>query len=276
MFENNIGCKAMSVHGEEKTETVYGIDNILLQTFDRWNLTKFTIDSYIDKLHPIMLLTIEPIKQGVVRLIDNGVKARTITEITKENVLYVKELIKMVKDKDAFRHLDNVTGNFSISDGKIYQAQIMGDLSAPSTYTDRNNKTNGNVTVGQNNHMQNRQQHAPASPLLPLTEKSNPNDTCITKTTTAEPQSIRSNIKAFVDQQQYIFEMMWEKAIPARQKIREIERETTPEFTEAIRDSNNILKLTLNVIKSASDELQLLFSSFKTFQKMQGIGIQKL
>jgi hypothetical protein len=116
----------------EKTEIVYGLDNILIQTFNRWNLTKFTIDSYIDKLHPIMLLTIEPIKQGVIELLARGVIGRTITEITEENVPYLKELIRIAGDASTFRHLDNVTGNFSISDGKIYQAQIMGDLSAPS------------------------------------------------------------------------------------------------------------------------------------------------
>lgn len=264
----------MSIQGEEKTEIVYGIDNILLQTFDRWNLTKFTIDSYLDKLHPIMLLTIEPIKQGVVRLINNGIKIRTITEITEENIFHVKELIKMVKDKNAFRHLDNVTGNFSISDRKIYQAQIMGDLSAPSVYTDSINETNGKILAGQNKHVQNKQ-HASAPPLSPITEKLEINNTRTTKTT-AEPQSIRSNIKAFVDHQQYIFEMMWDKAIPARQKIMEIEHEIKYEFTKSIQDPNEILKSIFSVLQSASGELQILFSSIGTFQKMQNMGITEI
>jgi hypothetical protein len=65
------------------------------------HLTKFTIDSCTDKLHPIMLLTNEPIRQGVIQQIYKGVKSRTITETTEENVFHVKELIKMVKARAA-------------------------------------------------------------------------------------------------------------------------------------------------------------------------------
>ena len=98
----------------------------------------------------------------------------------------------------------------------------MGDLSAPSAYTDSINKTSDKISFGQNKHLQNKQQ-ASDSHLLPITEKPECNNTRTTKT--AEIQSIKRNIKAFVDQQQYIFEMMWNKAIPARQKIIDIEHE---------------------------------------------------
>jgi phospho-acceptor domain-containing protein len=37
---------------------------------------------------------------------------------------------------------------------------------------------------------------------------------------------IRSNVKTFVEQQQYFFETLWSKSIPAKQKIREIEEGT--------------------------------------------------
>jgi hypothetical protein len=43
------------------------------------------------------------------------------------------------------------------------------------------------------------------------------------------PQLISSNVIAFVEQQQYFFEMLWNKAIAAKQRIKEIEGGKPPE-----------------------------------------------
>ena len=175
-----MGKGKISIQELEKTEIVYGVDNILVQVFERWNSTRFTIDSYIDNLHPRMLLTTEPIKQQVLQLIHRGIKGRTITEITEENISYVKELIRISGDDNAYRHLDNVTGNFSISDRKIYQAQIMGDLSVPFSFTN-NDFDKNDISIGQS--IQNKYHLSTSSST---TEKSKSNKTI----KTAEPQSI--------------------------------------------------------------------------------------
>jgi hypothetical protein len=47
-------------------------------------------------------------------------------------------------------------------------------------------------------------------------------------------QAFFSNSKSFVEQQQYIFDTLWEKAIPARIKIRQIELANEQEFTRSI------------------------------------------
>lgn len=47
-------------------------------------------------------------------------------------------------------------------------------------------------------------------------------------------QAFFSNSKSFVEQQQYIFDTLWEKAIPARIKIRQIELGNELEFTRSI------------------------------------------
>ena len=47
-------------------------------------------------------------------------------------------------------------------------------------------------------------------------------------------QAFFSNSKSFVEQQQYIFDTLWEKAIPARIKIRQIELANEVEFTRFI------------------------------------------
>ena len=53
---------------------------------------------------------------------------------------------------------------------------------------------------------------------------------------------IYSNIRTFVDQQQYFFDMLWNKAIPAEQKIREIEEGIEPTRTRIIEDKQEIIK----------------------------------
>ncbi len=217
-----------------------------------------------------MLLMNEPIKQGVMELLHRGVKGRTITEVTEENIPYLKELFEIAGDAGAFRHLDNVTGNFSISDGKIYQSQIMGDLSAPSSYSESTNKTSNDFSTDPNIH--NKQQQASTS-LLPLDEQLKFNDN--TKTATA-PQSILSTIKGFVEQQQYIFEMMWNKAIPAEQMIKQIEQGIKPAFIETLRDPLEIQNVALDLITSAKEEVLAIFSTTDAFILQKQIGIINL
>jgi two-component system, OmpR family, sensor histidine kinase VicK len=51
------------------------------------------------------------------------------------------------------------------------------------------------------------------------------------------PQLVISIIKALVEQQQYFFDMLWKKAVPARQRIKKIEEDLKREFIETIQDA---------------------------------------
>jgi len=57
------------------------------------------------------LLSWDP--RALVNLKNRGVKVRQITEITKENARYCKELVKNI---DELRHLDGVKANFAVSE----------------------------------------------------------------------------------------------------------------------------------------------------------------
>lgn len=54
-------------------------------------------------------------------------------------------------------------------------------------------------------------------------------------------QTIYSNVKAFLEQQRYFFENLWSKAIPAEQKIREIEEGIEPTYTIVLDSPEEIL-----------------------------------
>ncbi len=82
-------------------------------------------------------------------------------------------------------------------------------------------------------------------------------------------ESVIITARAFVEQQQFIFDMLWKKAIPAKQRIKEIEQGFKREFIDIIRDPIDILYLIIKVLKSTTDELQVLFSSSNAFQKLE-------
>jgi hypothetical protein len=54
--------------------------------------------------------------------------------------------------------------------------------------------------------------------------------------------AIYSNVRNYVDSQQYLFETLWKKAIPSKQRIREIQEGAKREVVEIIRDPVEIQK----------------------------------
>ncbi len=235
----------------EKTQVVYGIDNVIARAIERWRNTEEKMDSCIDKLQPKLLVTDKMLFPELLDLLKKDIRTRTIFEITEENVFYIRELLRLVKsngdNKHIIRHLDNVVGNFSISDEKIFQSHVMGDLSAP-------NKNNNDIKTE-------KEQKKSGFPSVP--------DCC-------SPQCILSNFKAFVEQQQNIFELMWEKATPAEQRIIEIEQGIEPEVIETIKDKEEIQNLSFSLLESANEEIIVIFSTANEFHRQKGAGFFKV
>jgi two-component system, OmpR family, sensor histidine kinase VicK len=91
------------------------------------------------------------------------------------------------------------------------------------------------------------------------------------------PHVVITNVRVFVEQQQYFFETLWNKAIPARQRIKEIEEGAKREFVETIRDVSEIQKLSFDLIKAAEEEILLmLFSTADTFHHQEKAEILKI
>ena len=84
------------------------------------------------------------------------------------------------------------------------------------------------------------------------------------KTTLKEKQHavflIYSNEIELVKQQQIIFDTLWQKAIPAKQRIKEIEEGIEPEFLDTIREPEEIQNLIFKIIDSAKFEILALLS----------------
>ena len=76
---------------------------------------------------------------------------------------------------------------------------------------------------------------------------------------------IYSNVKTFVEQQQYFFETLWNKAIPAGQKIKEIEEGRPPEKLEIMEDTHKSIGRAFDIMKKTQKELLVLFATPRTF-----------
>lgn len=200
----------------EKTEVIYGSDNVFQSTLEKFSEIRNTVDSCIDAKAPKSLVSKDlPIYKILSDAQNRGVKLRYITEITVENISYCKELIKYSE----LRHLDAIKGNFGISDKSDFRASAS------------------------------------------IVEGEHPTELIV------------STVKSFVKQQQYFFDMLWEKAIPAKQRIKEIEQGIKREFVETLREPREIQKLFLDLVKSAKEDIVLLFSTTNAFYRLEYPGL---
>jgi two-component system, OmpR family, sensor histidine kinase VicK len=201
---------------EEKTEVIYGPENIINYVLRGISNVKVYIDNCIDSVSPsIFVIPNHPITNAYWELKARGIRLRFITEITKDNLPYCKELMKICD----LRHLDEVKGNFGIADGIYYTGSARTNESSPP-------------------------------PIL-----------------------LVNTVRPFVEQQQYFYDMLWKKAIPARQRIKEIEENLKRDFIETIQNSEETVSLISKVLSSATDEILIIFSRSETLKKYEKLGM---
>ena len=144
---------------------------------------------------------------------NRGIRQRYIFEITKENINYCKDLMK-VKNV-ALRHMDEIEANFILN-----EKEYLGSL------------------------------------------------------TLKDPQqAIYSNIREIVEQQQSIFETLWNKAIPVEKKIREVEEGLESEFLQVISDPKKAVGIYTDLARSVKKEALLLFANNRAIIRADRLGI---
>jgi two-component system sensor histidine kinase VicK len=84
--------------------------------------TKNIADTYMNYTRPPLAIGIEPIRKAFLDAKNRGVHMRYLTEITKDNLSYCKELMSIV---DELRHLDGIKGNFMVSDTEYVAPLIL-------------------------------------------------------------------------------------------------------------------------------------------------------
>src|SRR5918912_2611303 len=98
--------------GTERTEILSGEENVMNKVFQFLSKAD-KIDSCGDYKAPSLILEVEQYKQLLSNIKAKGIQLRYITDITKDNIHYSKELLKYAKE---VRHLAGMRANFSISE----------------------------------------------------------------------------------------------------------------------------------------------------------------
>ena len=83
---------------------------------------------------------------------------------------------------------------------------------------------------------------------------------------------VYSNVKEVVEQAQYLFETLWSRSLPADQRIKEIEEGIETAKIEIIRDPDEAIKLSRDLIKSAKYEVLRIYPSFNGFWRQIRVG----
>jgi two-component system, OmpR family, sensor histidine kinase VicK len=87
------------------------------------------------------------------------------------------------------------------------------------------------------------------------------------------PKLIYSNSKEMVEQQQNIFDIFWNKAIPAEQRIKEIEEDREEEFYQVISNPEIASEIYVNLAKSVKSSALLLLPSSKALIIEYELGV---
>ena len=199
---------------EEKTELLYGVEAAVGKGVWFMKNVKIGMDLFGEKNGPSIIIEYEVYKNNYIDIIKRGGKIRLITEITKENLHYCKELRKIVTE---MRHLEGLIGGIAVSESEYM-----------STTTLREKQ------------------------LL--------------------TQVFYSNANEVVKQGQYVFDTFWYKAIPAEDRIREIEEGIKPDFIETIRDPTRVQNIAFDLVKSSKEEILTIFSTSNAFFRQERTG----
>ena len=198
----------------ERTEVLYGFEKTTEAIMSFLNSAEISMNICADYTWPSVVMGVEVFKKGLYDLKSRNVQSRFITDITKDNIEYCKELMQISE----LRHLDRIKGNFAISE-KGYTAS---------------------ATLQEASLLQ---------------------------------QVIYSNVRSILDQQQYVFETLWNKAIPAEQRLREIEEGIEAEVFETITNHEVVSQILVDLAKSVKKEALFFLPNDKAMVRIDKLGI---
>src|SRR5215210_7033201 len=86
------------------------------------------------------------------------------------------------------------------------------------------------------------------------------------------PQLIFSNVPSIVEQQQFVFDSFWERAIPSEQRIKEIEAGIVSPVTTIFNEYKRAEKKEFDMIREANKEIQIMYSTASAFHLQEKNG----
>src|ERR1051325_624889 len=200
---------------QESTEVLYGVENIQRRVLEAFSRVEEGLDGCTDPSEIALNVRFGSIWDGFVELKRKGVRLRAITEVTADNIPYVKQIMELFE----VRHLKGIRSNFAIIDKKECLIHSISHEEQPLSH------------------------------------------------------AIVSNSKALVDAQQYLYETLWSKAIPAEKKVKEIEEGILPEFIDTLSDKDEINTILRTLLKSTMRESFVILPTTNTLFRFENEGL---
>jgi two-component system, OmpR family, sensor histidine kinase VicK len=93
----------------------------------------------------------------------------------------------------------------------------------------------------------------------------------------AASEVIYSNASELVEHQRYIFDTLWNKSIPAEEKMREIDGgDIVSANLQVLRSIQEGIKCAWNMVRNAREDVFVMFSTANAFRRQVKMGILKL
>ena len=181
------------------TKVIRGIMEVVQTEIQFFHRTRNKADTYMNYTRPPLAIAFEPIKKAFLDAKNRGVHLRYLTEITKGNLPYCKELMKIV---DELRHLDGIKGNYMVSETEYVAPLILYEHDKIAS------------------------------------------------------QAVYSNIEQVVEQEQYVFDNLWNEAILAAERIKEIEEGRVIHYeTKVLTNKEEIVAKIKNFLETSNELL---------------------
>jgi light-regulated signal transduction histidine kinase (bacteriophytochrome) len=111
------------IDSDEKTEVLYGVDNAVKLLTSIVSGAKTILYACVDSSAlQVDIEEVESIRKTILDAKNRGVKLRYVTEITKDNIQYWKDLMKIIDD---LRHLEGVKGNFATNGSQYIDIALL-------------------------------------------------------------------------------------------------------------------------------------------------------
>jgi two-component system, OmpR family, sensor histidine kinase VicK len=109
----------------ERTEVLYGTENTTNAILKFLSNTNKKLDICADSTWPSVAMGIDFFRNALADIKDRGIGSRYITTITKDNLSYCKEAMKIGE----LHHLDDIKGNFAVSEKEYIASATMQEAS---------------------------------------------------------------------------------------------------------------------------------------------------
>ena len=111
---------------QEITQIWKGEDEIVSGSLNLLRSTQSSLDLYTDAAGAYSLASTDAFRSACSSLEVRSVKIRVITEVTRENLPWAKDLLKVAE----LRHLDGIIGSFAIADHSDYAGSTAAEIGA--------------------------------------------------------------------------------------------------------------------------------------------------